>query len=677
MTTPWGWAAKQLKYRADLRALDRRRAEQREHVQDAHRRYKREISDVAIASAMVDIGLNAFRTNLPRPKFDVRPYVPPFKDVVCKEECVTAMDDMLAPFYGQKGAVPMFQNGGFPGFPYLTELTQISEFRDISDTSANEMTRKWIKLHSDGKHNRDDVISGLEADMRRFHIKEWCNWAAKFDGYMGRAQLFPDFGDKDEELALPLLITPQKIKKNSLKGFKGIEPITTYPADYNADDPLSPTYYVPEAWWVYSKKVHASRLLTIIGRPVPDLLKPVYNFSGMSLSQLAQPYVDYFLTARDSVGRLMKNFSTSVFKTDMEGILQGQNYELFKKRLLYFTAVQNNQGVFMMDKDTEEFGKVDTPLGGLKELLAQAQEHMATVAKTPLSVMFGLSPSGLTTTAESDITIFNNHTNNQQELLLREVIEAILKILMCNRYGRIYDDISFDFVDLVSMTEKERSQIRTANGATDVAYITAGVVSNTEVRQKVAGDPDSGYDMLDVDKPSGKLITASANPQSKEEGGASPTNNNANPDKAEENGNTNQTAGTPDNNAGTEGKDSALLRSAVDMMLRDASNVAMDAGMFNGNQHVGGISRDPSTAAMQHSGIAMRATNLAKKNGFPSSHVRARIAHQRAFDAHKRAIGSAPNQIVAHVHQSYMDAHEAAIALHTMESAPQPEEATL
>jgi hypothetical protein len=113
------------------------------------------------------------------------------------------------------------------------------------------------------------------------------------------------------------------------------------------------------------------------------------------------------------------------------------------------------------------------------------------------------------------------------------------------------------------------------------------------------------------------------------------------------------------------------------MMLADSKRVAMDAGMFNGNQHVGGISRDPSTAAMQHSGIAMRATNLAKKNGFPSSHVRARIAHQRALDAHKRAIETAPNQIVAHVHQSYMDAHEAAIALHTMESAPQPEEATL
>jgi hypothetical protein len=666
------WVSKKFKYWQDLRALDHRRTEQREHVQEAHKKYKREISDVAIASAMVDRGPNAFNAQLPRPKFDVGPYVPPFKNVVCSEEHVIAMDDMLAPFYGQKGSASVLQSGGFPGFPYLTELTQITEFRDLSDTHANEMTRKFIKLHSDGKHNRDDIIAGLEADLKRFHVKEWCNWAARFDGYMGRAQLFSDFGDNDEELQYPLLIQSQKIKKNSLKGFKGIEPITTYPADYNADNPLDPTYYVPESWFVYSKRVHASRLLTFIGHPVPDLLKPVYNFSGMSLSQLGQPYVDYFLTARDSVGRLMKNFSTSVFKTDMEGILAGQNYELFKKRLLYFTAVQNNQGVFMLDKDTEEFGKVDTPLGGLKELLAQAQEHMATVAKTPLSVMFGLSPSGLTTTAESDITIFNNHINTEQEFLLRGPLEAIIKILSLNRFGRIYDDVGFDFVDLVSMTEKERSQIRTANGATDVAYITAGVVTNTEVRQKVAGDPDSGFDMLNVAKPSGKLITATATSQTKQDSG-SPTNTVPQENKEGEAKTAEQAAGLI---SAANGKDSALLASAVDMMIADAQRVAMDAG-FNGNQHVGGISKDPSTAAMQHSSIAMRATNLAKKNGFPSSHARAMNAHQRAYQAHEKALANAPNQIASNVHRTYMDAHEAAIALHTMESAPQPEEAVL
>ena len=42
------------------------------------------------------------------------------------------------------------------------------------------------------------------------------------------------------------------------------------------------------------RQVHTSRILTFIGRPVPDLLKPAYSFGGLSLVQLG--YVDEIST---------------------------------------------------------------------------------------------------------------------------------------------------------------------------------------------------------------------------------------------------------------------------------------------------------------------------------------------------------------------------------------------
>jgi len=396
------------------------------------------------------------------------------------------------------------------------------------------------------------------------------------------------------------------------------------------------------------------------------LLKPTFNFYGISLAQLAIPYVDYWLSTRDSVGRLLKNFSTTVFKTDLSGILQGQNYETFTRRLKFFTAMQNNSGVFLCDKETEELGKENTPLSGLDKLQAQAQEHMASVAKTPLTIMFGLSPVGLTATAETDIDIYNNHINQCQESEFRRPLETLLKIAMCSELGEVYDDITFDFVDLTSMSEKEKALMRKSEGETDVAYITAGVVTNEEVRAKVAADPDSGYNGLDVNKPEGELLT----PQpAAPKGGSGGSGGGQSSQQAE--------SASEFAQAGNGSGSDSVMAQAADLMLQDAKRMAHDAKLWPGNQHTGPLADDnPTTAAMRHSVVAQKATNVANATGTVAAHRTALAAHSRALEAHKAAMVSATRSSRP-VHESYMDAHEAAAAHHGTMCAPQVEEEEL
>jgi phage-related protein (TIGR01555 family) len=653
--------SKYLRDRRNARELAHRRAVQAKNTSEGMEAFQKKLLEDADTTleAVIAVGDGAFRTNLPQPKFALTPYVPP-EFIGVPDKHVIAMDAMLPATVGQASA-GMFSYGGFPGFPFLTELTQVSEYRDLYEPTANEMTRKWIELRSTGDDKREDAISKIEEVMNRLHVKEWFNWAGKTSRSMGRAQLFVDFGDdndKGEELDKPLLIDPAKIAKGSLKRIKGIEPITTYPAAYNADDPLAQDYYEPSSWFVYSRQVHTSRLLTFIPYPLPDLLKPVYNFSGMSITQLGIPYVEYWHSTRDSVGRLLKNYSTTVFKTNMAAMLSA-GADKVQRRLKLFTAIQNSQGVFMCDKDTEELSKEATALAGLSDLKAQAQENMASVSKTPLTIMFGLSPKGLTSTAETDITIFNNHVHGCQESEFRRPLEALVKIIMCSEFGEIYDDITFDFVDLVDMTEKERSEMRKADGATDVGYITAGVVTPEEVRDKLAGDPSSGYNNLDVDKPEGKLVQPAP-------AGKAPA-----PDKGQQS-QASQSA-MEDAQEDNESSNDSVLRAAADIMLDDAARMAHDAGLWPGNQHTDKLNDDdPTNTAMRHSAVAQKATNVAHKTDTRAFHLAAHKAHARARAAHEEALVSATRQH-KHLHETYIDAHEAAMAHHKMESAPLPE----
>src|SRR5207237_2720953 len=110
------------------------------------------------------------------------------------------------------------------------------------------------------------------------------------------------------------------------------------------------------------------RLPTFIGRPVPDMLKPAYSFGGLSLSQMAKPYIEIWLQTRESVAELVRSFSVMALGTDLSTILQSGAGTDLLARVALFNAMRDNQGAFVYNKQTEEFKNIAAPISGLGEL---------------------------------------------------------------------------------------------------------------------------------------------------------------------------------------------------------------------------------------------------------------------------------------------------------------------
>lgn len=392
----------------------------------------------------------------------------------------------------------------FPGYPYLAELAQRSEFRQPTETTAKEMTRKWIALKSKSKANKGDAIKELEEDLAKFKIQSLVRKVTEYDGFFGMGFLFVDLRDQDDH-ALPLVVDEKTITKDSVRGFKAIEPMWVTPLVWNSTDPTHPNFYNPESWMILGRKTDASRLMRFVSREVPDIIKPAYNFGGISLTQLVQPYVDRWLKTVDSVNKLISNFSLIFLQTDMDALLQGNvngagTNELLN-RIKLFLRTRDNQGLFLTDKEREMLYQLAVPLSGLSELQAQAQEHMAAPTHLPLVVLTGITPAGLNASSDSEIEVFHDWINSSQEQLYTDHITKILHILMLNRFGKIDDDIVFDYVPLKQLTGEALSRVKKTQSEMDVAYIDAGVVDQSEVRDRVATDPDSGYDNLSSEMP--------------------------------------------------------------------------------------------------------------------------------------------------------------------------------
>ncbi|HEY0120637.1 MAG TPA: DUF1073 domain-containing protein [Rhizobium sp.] len=395
----------------------------------------------------------------------------------------------------------------FLGYPYLAELAQRPEYRRIVEVIATEMTRKWIRLTSKGEADETDKITKIKDEMSRLDVQKVFKTLAEQDGFFGRSHLYIDTGKTDDpdELLTPIGngrddLSRKKVGKGSLKALRAVEAVWTYPTNYNSNDPLRGDWYTPDMWFVMGKRIHASRLLTFIGREVPDLLKPAYSFGGLALTQMAKPYVDNWLQTRQSVNDIISAFSVFVLKTNMAANLEvGGDETAIVARAEIFNNLRNNRGLMMLDKTEEEFANVSAPLGTLDMLQAQSQEHMASVSGIPLVKLLGVTPSGLNASSDGEIRAFYDWITASQIAFFKSGLTKVLDFIQLSLFGEVDQDIEFEFEPLWELNEKERAEVRKLESEAAQIDIDSGVVSPEERRRQLANDAGSPYDGLDPD----------------------------------------------------------------------------------------------------------------------------------------------------------------------------------
>ena len=391
----------------------------------------------------------------------------------------------------------------FPGYPYLAELAQRTEYRQPVETLAKEMTRRWIKFKSTGETDNKAAIEELQNEFERHDLQLLFRKVTEHDGYYGLGLIYIKLkGDRlhrDE----PLVIDERSIGKGDLIGFNTVEPMWVTPLVWNSIDPTEPTFYNPEKWMVLGMEVHHTRLLKFISREVPDIIKPAYNFGGISLTQLIDPYVQRWLRTVDSVNKLINNFSIITLATDMAAVLAGgdaQAIQSFLDRQKLFTKTRDNQGLFVLDKLTEELSNIQVAIAGLAELQQQALEHMAYPTHEPLVILTGTEPSGLNASSDGQIQIWHNWVHSMQEQIYRPTLERVMRIVQLNLWGKINKEITFDFEPLSEITGKEIWEVGATKVQNLVALHAEGIVDEQECREFIAGDKDSGWDNLDTNK---------------------------------------------------------------------------------------------------------------------------------------------------------------------------------
>lgn len=349
----------------------------------------------------------------------------------------------------------------------------------------------------DEVENSDEIINELEKALIKFDFWSKVKKAIETALTFGGALVFLDCNTSD--YSEPIYYKFEKIVKNPLQDLKIIEPYLASPYEVNTINPLNSDYMKPKKWYISGGGVvDSSRILTLIFNEAPDLIKPIYNFLGISKVQEMKEAVKIAESLNNSNAEIALRFRTMIIKTPL---LQTNDDEAVS-RTKFINKSMNNLGTLLL-MDNEEFIETITPLSGLDKIQDLALQNVAASAYIPRNKLLGDEPNGFSS-GEFTIKNYYDTIESLQNTILKPFVLKIAQIIL---YGLGYDlELDFDFAPVAQESAKEKAERENLLTDKIVKLYTNSIIDGEQAFKIAKNDELVAYNEVfafdEVDEPS-------------------------------------------------------------------------------------------------------------------------------------------------------------------------------
>ncbi|URG13043.1 DUF1073 domain-containing protein [Stenotrophomonas phage B2] len=306
--------------------------------------------------------------------------------------------------------------------------------------------------------------------------------------YGGRLVLFEvDHENPDEWYRNPFNI--DGVKPGMYKGMSQIDPnwITPDLTESNLRDPAAKNFYNPTYWRVGDRVIHRSHFYVFTPFPVPDFLKPAYNYLGISVPQrIMERVYAAERSANEGPQLLMTKRLVSV---KISQVASNQRDEL-DQHLEEWVARRDNYGTYVHGED-EEVGQMETALADVDSVIMTQYQLVAAAANVPVTELLGTQARGFNATGESDEAGYRKElesvqTNDLTPLLMRhyQLVAASLGIPFS---GTVI------WAPLDSPTRKEFAEIEEMESSRDLNHFNMGALDAEDIRNRLRSDREGSY----------------------------------------------------------------------------------------------------------------------------------------------------------------------------------------
>lgn len=405
---------------------------------------------------------------------------------------------------------PLTRSGVF--MPNVLEATQYPLTRLSSDWKMiNSLYRShWVvrriidTIPADMMKNGYMILSQMDPDAIRkvTKVEARTHTASRILEGLKLGRLYGGAGGiimlkgQEDELDQPMDI--EEIMPGDYKGLLVLDRWTGIsPGSDLVTDMDDPEFGLPDYYEVQSDvmdagiRVHHSRVIRFMGRPLPYYEQQAENYWGSS--EIEHVYDE--LKKRDNVSWniAMLTFMANLRVFKMEGM--GQLMATGSERALQdLYATVQAMNTMMNSNSIQVMGENDSyethqyTFGGIADVYDRFMMDVAGAAETPVTKLFGRSPAGMNATGESDMQNYYDTIEEKQESDLRPVYEKLLPVMVMSALGKIPDDLNFDFNAIRRPNEGEMSDLASKNTDSVTKAFQAGLISQRtalkELRQQ-------------------------------------------------------------------------------------------------------------------------------------------------------------------------------------------------
>lgn len=351
-----------------------------------------------------------------------------------------------------------------------------------------------------------DIVERVKRADRRYRLFRNLSEFVRMGRVFGvRVAFFKVESDDPKYYELPF--NPDGITPGSYKGIVQVDPYWCIPqlSGESASDPASMHFYEPEWWIIRGQRFHRSHLMIFRTGELPDVLKPMYMYGGVSIPQRIFERVYAAERTANEAPQLAMTKRTMVQNTDLTAAYS--DTDTLQRHLQAFSYYRDNYGIKLADtEDTVQ--QFDTSLADLDAVIMSQYQIVAAAAGVPVTKLFGTSPKGFNATGEYDARSYHEEletiqandltdfVNRHHMLVMRSDVEPALGL----EAGAVRLEVDWNPVD--SPTAKEYAEINKINADTDNVLVTIGAIDAVDVRNRLRGDNSSGYtDLVEFEAP--------------------------------------------------------------------------------------------------------------------------------------------------------------------------------
>ena len=313
--------------------------------------------------------------------------------------------------------------------------------------------------------------------------------------------------ESSDPLYYELPFNPDGITPGSYKGIVQVDPYWCVPVldIESSSDPASVHFYEP-AWWIINgKRYHRSHLCIFRNSEVPDLLKPLYQYGGISVPQKIMERVYAAERTANEGPQLALSKRTMVLKTDVAEALGNQ--EKFVKHMNTFTQLMNNFGVKVVDT-ADEMEQFDTGLAELDNVIMTQYQIVAAAANVPATKLLGTTPKGFNSSGGYEESSYHEELESIQANDLTSFVtrhhELVMRSIILPARGIKPEvvKVKISWAPVDSPSAKEYAEINYLKAQTDSLYVNAQAIDGHDIRERLKADLNSDYtDIPDLMEP--------------------------------------------------------------------------------------------------------------------------------------------------------------------------------